>query len=111
MIEPQLMLIIVLSICLLCVTLGYVKLLLWTSSIFRGLTKFVLVLMIYVVYVVVLIAPLFYMISINHDAIENSVFAIFLVLLLYGVILAPSLYVVAHYKERLQVAGYFLERR
>lgn len=111
MIEPQLILIIVFSLCSLCVTLGYVKLLLWLSFTFQGSVKFTLSMMVYVVYAMMMVAPLFYMVSINLPSIQNSVLATFLVLFLYGVNMAPSLYVLTQYKERLQIAGYFQERR
>jgi len=97
---------------MLLVTAIYVYLLLGIAKIFNGLIKFIIGMVNYLAFSVVIVLPLFYLISSNQPAIKESTYTLVAVLFSYLIIMAPGLYYLGKIKlKQLQGAGYFLPRK
>ena len=90
----------------------YIRLLLGIAHVFSGPIKFVLGMALYLIFTVLVVSPLFYLISENQPAVQESTYNLITVLFSYGLIMAPALYYLGKVKiKSLQRAGYFLPRR
>jgi hypothetical protein len=93
-------------------TMVYIKLLLGIAKVTSGIPKFVLGMVVYLIFALALTMPLFYLISINQPAVQESTYSLIAVLVSYCLIVAPALYYLGKVKiKELQGAGYFLPRR
>jgi len=90
----------------------YIRLLLGIAHVFSGSIKFVLGMALYLIFTVLVVSPLFYLISENQPAVQESTYNLITVLFSYGLIMAPAFYYLGKVKiKALQRAGYFLPRR
>jgi len=93
-------------------TLGYVGALLSIAKHFSGAIKMLIALPVYVLYSVVLVAPLFYMLGQFRQAIQASNLYFVGVLLAWVVVVIPSVFYLGKYRiHELRRAGYFLPSR
>ncbi|MDK2750719.1 MAG: hypothetical protein KYX60_08625 [Halomonas meridiana] len=93
-------------------TVVYVALLLLIAKHFSGTLKVVVAMPVYVLYSVVMVAPLFYMLGQFRPEINASGLSMGIVALSWGVVVAPSMVYLGKYKiQELRNAGYFLPRR
>jgi hypothetical protein len=90
----------------------YIYLLLGIARVFSGIGKFVLGMVLYLIFAVIVVLPLFYLIGQNQSAVQESTYNLVAVLFSYCLIMAPSIYYLGKVKiKELQRAGYFLPRR
>lgn len=93
-------------------TLGYVGALLSIAKHFSGAIKMLMALPVYVLYSVVLVAPLFYMLGRFRPEIQASNLYFAGVLLAWTVVVIPSVVYLGKYRiYELRRAGYFLPSR
>tara|TARA_R110001599_G_scaffold351322_1_gene582905 strand:- start:125 stop:499 length:375 start_codon:yes stop_codon:yes gene_type:complete len=93
-------------------TLGYVGALLSIAKHFSGAIKMLIALPVYVLYSVVLVAPLFYMLGQFRPEIQASNLYFAGVLLAWAVVVIPSVVYLGKYRiYELRRAGYFLPSR
>ncbi len=89
----------------------YIYLLLGITNVFSGGVKFVLGIVLYLIFAVVVVSPLMYLISLNQPTIQESMYNLVMVLFSYCLIMAPDFYYLSKVKlKELQRAGYFLPR-
>ncbi|PSV49857.1 hypothetical protein [Photobacterium indicum] len=90
----------------------YIYLLLGIAKVFSGAMKFMLSMMLFLVFSGVVVSPMFYLISSNQPAIQESTYTLVAVLLSYFAIMTPAVYYLVKVRiKELQRAGYFLPRR
>src|SRR5690554_931319 len=90
-------------------TVVYVALLLLIAKHFSGILKVVVAMPVYILYSVVMVAPLFYMLGEFRTEINASGLNVGIVALSWGVVVAPSMLYLGKYKiQELRNAGYFL---
>jgi len=93
------------------VTILYFASLLFIANKFRGIAKTLLSLISYIVFALCLIFPLLYLIHAFREQINASAPYIFIITMVYGIIIFPSLWYLFKYKKKtLQNAGYFLKK-
>ncbi len=93
-------------------TLGYVGALLSIAKCFSGAVKMLIALSVYVLYSVLLVAPLFYMLGQFRAQIQASNLHFAGVLLAWAVVVIPSVVYLGKYRlYELRRAGYFLPSR
>lgn len=93
-------------------TLCYVGALLSIAKHFSGAIKMMIALPVYVLYSVLLVAPLFYMLVKFRSGIQASNFTLAAVLVVWAVVVTPSVAYLGRYRIReLRSAGYFLPFR
>lgn len=93
-------------------TVVYVALLLHIAKHFSGILKVVAAMPVYILYSVVMVAPLFYMLGEFRPEINASGLSMGIVMLSWGIVVAPSMVYLGKYKiQELRNAGYFLSRR
>jgi len=87
----------------------YLNLLLLVARMFTGIIKFIIGMMLYIVFSVVLVSPMMYLIRIIQPVIQDSKYTSLAVLLSYFIIMTPAIYYLVKVKKKeLQRAGYFL---
>ena len=90
----------------------YVYLLLGFARKLSGALKLIAGMLLYLVFAVVSVSPLFYLLSENQPGIQESTYELIAVLLAYALIMAPGMYYLGKVKiKELQRAGYFLPQR
>ncbi|MBE94268.1 MAG: hypothetical protein CMG89_04320 [Marinobacter sp.] len=93
-------------------TLGYVGALLRIAKHFSGALKFLIALPIYILYSVVMVAPLIYMLGQFRSGIQSSNLYLAAVLVAWAVVVIPSVVYLGKYRvHELRRAGYFLPAR
>ncbi len=93
-------------------TLGYVGSLLSIARHFSGALKMLIALPVYVLYSMVLVAPLFYMLGEFRPEMQTSNLNLSAVLVAWGVVVIPSVFYLGRYRiQELRNAGYFLPPR
>jgi hypothetical protein len=93
-------------------TLGYVGALLSIAKHFSGAIKMMIALPVYVLYSVLLVAPLFYMLGQFRSEIQASNFSLAAVLVGWVAVVMPSVVYLGKYRiQELRRAGYFLPSR
>jgi hypothetical protein len=91
---------------------AYVHVLLAIAKVFSGIIKFVISMMVYLVFALIVALPMFYLISQNQPAVQESIYSLIAVIFSYCLIMAPAFYYLGKVKiKELQIAGYFLPRR
>lgn len=80
-------------------TVVYVALLLLIAKHFSGIMKVVAAMLVYILYSVVMVAPLFYMLGEFRPEINASGLSMGIVMLSWGVVVAPSMVYLGKYKN------------
>jgi len=89
----------------------YIQALLGVARYFNGILKFLLSMIFYIIFAVVLVAPLVFIIDNIRIQLNESTWYLLFMLLAYGIIVAPSfVYLKKEKLNVLQKAGYFLPR-
>ena len=108
----------ILLIVLTATPIMFVAMVLYASSLllvarsFSGIVKAVLSMLIYLAFTMVIISPLFFMLSQYQVVIKDSMQNMAIVLFSYAIIMVPSIWYLFKYKiKALQGAGYFLPRK
>lgn len=91
---------------------SYVSLLLGIARALSGVPKLLVGLVIYLVFSLVFVSPLFYLVAQYREVINESISVLLKIMASYAVIVAPGLVYLVKFKIRaLRNAGYFLPRR
>jgi hypothetical protein len=89
----------------------YIQALLGVARYFNGILKFLLSMVFYIIFAVVIVAPLVFLIDNIRIQLNESTWYLLLIIFAYGIIVAPSFIYLKNKKlDVLQKAGYFLPR-
>lgn len=92
-------------------TVVYVALLLSLAKRCTGMIKVLVAMPLYLLYSVLMVAPLFFMIGEYQSEIQASFLSLSIVLVSWGVAVIPSIMYIHRYKiQELRNAGYFVPR-
>jgi hypothetical protein len=87
----------------------YIQALLGVARYFNGILKFLLSMVFYIIFAVVIVAPLVFLIDNIRIQLNESTWYLLLIIFAYGIIVAPSFIYLKNKKlDVLQKAGYFL---